>query len=57
MAFVGPHGALQDLLTQQGTLVGPRPEKPPPPSPGANDVLSGEQLVKLLQSMGGSMTF
>ena len=55
MAYVGPHGALQDMLSQQqGVLVGPRPERQPAPDPsvGPNSILSGEQLLMLLQSMG-----
>lgn len=55
---MSPHGALQELLDQQeGPLVGPRPEKPPPVENNAVDVLNGEQLLKLLQSMGGTATF
>ena len=63
MKFVGLHGPLQLLISEQeGVLVGPRPEKPPPMSQEstvesqglfkANGSVLPEQLVKFLQSIG-----
>ena len=63
MTFTGPHGSLQLLLNEQdGVLVGPRPEKPPPMSQAstgeeqgllqANGNALSEQLVRFLQSIG-----
>ena len=65
MAFVGPHGPLQLLISEQdGVLVGPRPEKPPPLSQGSageggghfdgNGNVFYEQLLRFLQSIGKS---
>lgn len=65
MAFVGPHGPLQLLISEQGgVLVGPRPEKPPPLSQGSageggghfdgNGNVFSEQLLRFLQSIGKS---
>ncbi|DBA84663.1 hypothetical protein WJX77_003902 [Trebouxia sp. C0004] len=63
MAFVGAHGPLQLLISEQdGVLVGPRPEKPPPLSQGSageggghvegNGNVFSEQLLRFLQSIG-----
>ena len=63
LAYIGLHGPLQLLLSEQtGVLVGPRPEKPAPVSqPSAEgdglfggNIVSSEQLVKFLQSIGKS---
>ena len=63
MMYVGPHGPLQLLISEQdGVLVGPRPDKPPPMSQGStgegdgllqgNGTVFSEQLLRFLQSIG-----
>ena len=63
LAYIGLHGPLQLLLSEQtGVLVGPRPEKPAPVSQASGEgegeglfggnIFSSEQLVRFLQSIG-----